>query len=135
MSHDSYLCGFIKTHSKTKAAQAISDLPSSSGEDEWPFLTSTMFGITDSPVYRDEVVHFAASYKDIISSWYEWESKFERFLSKIEFDEVKVIIDDCYRGDFIAVWSWVRSADNGESHLRKIRRYLDYRNQPDIDFY
>jgi hypothetical protein len=135
MSYDSYLCGFIKTRSKEKASKAISELPNSSIDDEWPFLTSSMFSITESPEYRDHIVHFAASYKDILSSWYEWESKFEAFLSKIEYNEVKLIIDDCYKGDFIVIWTMVSNVPNGGMYLKKFRRYLDYTNQPDIEFY
>ncbi len=43
MSHDSYVCGFIKLGNADKALSAIGLLPANAGEDDWPYLTSAMF--------------------------------------------------------------------------------------------
>ena len=106
MSHDSYVCGFIKLSGSAGSALAvIATLPASADDDSWPFLTRAMFSHTASPHYRDEIVHFAASYKDILGSWSEWALKLEQLLSRLEFEEATVLIEDCYRGELMARWS------------------------------
>ncbi len=132
MSHDSYICGFIKVTSNIDSAQeAINKLPSTSEKDEWPFLTSSMFSYTKSPEYRDRIIHFSASYKDILSSWKEWEVKFESLLHKFSYDQVKIIIEDCYQGDFIAIWSSVFDKD-GKQKISKQIKALNYQDEPNI---
>ncbi len=106
MSHDSYVCGFIKiSGSIDPALAAIAELPQTADEDSWPFLPRSMFSHTVSPQYRDAVVHFAASYKDILGSWEAWVYKLEQLLAKFDFDEATVLIENCYRGELIARWS------------------------------
>ncbi len=126
MSHDSYLCGYIKLRSDIeKVQQALDKLPTSSDDDDWPFLTKSMFSCTPSPEYRDRILHFAASYKDILGSWLEWEQKFEKFIAEIEFDDIKIIIEDCYCGDFI--FNWTKSRDKeGNVVIEKEQKQLDY---------
>jgi hypothetical protein len=113
MSHYSYLCGYIilqanndqaKKEAVVDALREISALPATSEEDDWPFLTSSMFSHTKSPEYRDAVIHFAASYKDILGSWHEWSMKFEFLLLRLPLEEAKVIVQDEYLGDFVATW-------------------------------
>ena len=86
------------------ALAVIDTLPASADDDSWPFLTRAMFSHTASPHYRDEIVHFAASYKDILGSWDDWAHKLEQILSQIEFEEATVLIEDCYRGELMARW-------------------------------
>lgn len=113
MSYYSYLCGFIVLQADNDkemqeavavAMREISSLPRTSDEDKWPFLTSSMFSHTKSPEYRDAVIHFAASYKDILGSWREWSMKFESLLVKLALVKAKVIVQDEYLGDFVATW-------------------------------
>ena len=107
MSHDSYLCGLIKVESPATAAgvmQAVSRLPENAKSDTWPNLSAAMFAHTPHPAYRDEIVHFAASYKDILGSWKAWEAKFLALLAGIAFSEAKVLLEDCYRGDVVVTY-------------------------------
>ena len=113
MSYYSYLCGYIVLHTNNgqatqeavaDALSEISTLPATSEEDDWPFLSSSMFSHTRSPEYRDAVIHFAASYKDILGSWQEWSMKFESLLLRLSLEEAKVIVQDEYLGDFLATW-------------------------------
>ncbi len=134
MSHDSYLCGYIKLSSGIEKAQAALDkLPSSSDGDDWPFLTKTMFSYTPSPEYRDRILHFAASYKDILGSWLEWELKFEKFIAEIDYDDIKIIVEDCYYGDFIFNWRNLRDKE-GKVVIEKEQKQLDYTESENIKF-
>jgi hypothetical protein len=114
MSYYSYLCGYIvlqanndqaKQEAVADALREISALPATSDGDDWPFLSSSMFSHTRSPEYRDAVIHFAASYKDILGSWEEWSMKFESLLLRLPLKKAKVIVQDEYLGDFVATWS------------------------------
>jgi len=91
-----------------------------------------MFSITDDPRYRDELLHFGASFKDILSGWSDWELKFEKLLDRLEHQGAKVLVEDCYRGDFLVSWAWVPTA-GAKTELRKMRRYIDYRNGPELE--
>lgn len=104
MSHDSYVCGFIKVARAEEALEAINSLPAFSDDDDWPYLTSAMFSFTVSPEYRDRVIHFAASYKDISDSWDLWMAKLEALIEKFEYYEVKILVEDCYKGDSLVRW-------------------------------
>ena len=128
MGHDSYICGFIKLSDIEKALEAIAQLPTSSEEDDWPFLTSSMFSYTSSPVYRTEVIHFAASYKNICESWDEWELKFEALTDHFNYEEVKILVEDDHMGDFLIIW---RAPIKG----RLMRRRLDFEREEDWEGY
>jgi hypothetical protein len=129
MSHDSYLCGVIVLASDvTSAIAAIDALPVA--DTVWPFLSRSMFGFTASPQYRDGIIHFGASYKDIWGHWIEWEAKFEALISKFEYEEIKILVWDCYQGDILVVWA--RSGQRNVRHMTKIRRHLGaYREGPE----
>jgi hypothetical protein len=120
VSHYSYLVGYITYPSMmagidtftvwsdmphVKHLQSVIDgLPEI---DTFPYLSREMFSITtEHNIYRDGVIHFAASMKDIVSFWNEWEEKFERFLSRLgtSWYEAKVFVWDEYMGDFIIKW-------------------------------
>lgn len=130
MGHESYVCGFIKVADREAAAAALSRLPNSSADDTWPYLTASMFGISATPLYRDYVVHFGASYKDILGGWTDWEEKLERLLTALDFVEAKLIVEDCYRGDFLV--AWVRENTKEGPAVRRIHRYLDYADEPEV---
>jgi hypothetical protein len=75
--------------------------------DTFPYLSREMFSITtEHNIYRDGVIHFATSMKDVVSFWNEWEEKFEWFLSRLgtSWYEAKVFVWDEYMGDFIIKW-------------------------------
>jgi hypothetical protein len=133
MGHPSYVCGFIKVKEKERALEAISRLPKTREDAQWPFLTASMFSHTETSSYRDIVIHFAASFKDILGDWDEWESKFETFLSEFNHEGAKVFIEDCYKGDFIVAWFKVFELETSVPKIEKIHRYLDYMNTPEVD--
>lgn len=131
MSHHSCVCGFIRLKGDRAAAlDEIAKLPERSDQDAWPFLTSAMFSYTVAPQYRDEIVHFAASYKDILGAWPEWSSKFESLLSRLSFTQAKVLIEDEYFGDFMARWK-IQQAPNGEVRTKFLRELNAYKDDPD----
>ena len=133
MSHDSYVSGYIVLNDLVeKARNSIDKLPSSSNEDSWPFLTSSMFSISSDPRYREDVIHFAASYKDILDSWDSWEEKFESLISEFEYYHIRVLINDCYRGDFLVAWDFKH--ENGIRKPIKMKRYLDYQDDKEVEF-
>ncbi len=134
MSHDSYLSGYIVVNDSIENIEAaIAQLSCSSIEDSWPFLTKGMFSITKDPRYRDDLVHFAASYKDILGSWNIWEKEFENLLlSKIAWDHVRIIINDCYRSDCLAVWDHEYKSEQRIPY--KLTRYLNYKDDPEANF-
>jgi len=92
-----------------------------------------MFSLTVSPSYRDPVLHFVASFKDILVSRHEWEEKFEAFLSEFHHEEAKVFVEDCYKGDFLVAWLKVPEPETGVSKTEKIHRYLDYLEAPEVE--
>lgn len=134
MGHESYICGYIKLRDKAAALEAVSRLPDRAEEAQWHSLTSSMFSFTVSPAYRDSVLHFAASFKDILGSWNEWEEKFEAFLSEFQHNGAKLLVEDCYKGDFLVAWLKVPESASGKSRTEKIHRYLDYMNSPEVEF-
>jgi hypothetical protein len=133
MSHDSYVCGFIKVEGDIQLAiDAIRKLPATSEQDTWPFLTSSMFSYTTSPEYRDRIVHFAASFKDILGSWSEWQQKLETVTRQFNYHEIKMLVEDCYMGDFIVIWT--KQVDqHGKMVLIKHQKTLNYRDEPEIE--
>lgn len=92
-----------------------------------------MFSLTVSPSYRDPVLHFVASFKDILGSRHEWEEKFEAFLSEFHHEGAKVFVEDCYKGDFLVAWLKVPEPETGVSKTEKIHRYLDYLEAPEVE--
>jgi hypothetical protein len=91
-----------------------------------------MFSITVDPRYREDVLHFGASFKDILSDWSDWEQKFEVLLSRLEHRGAKLLVEDGYRGDFLVSWTWVPMAGAG-SRLQKMRRYIDYQDGAEVE--
>lgn len=131
MSHQTCICGIIRLNGDPAAAlKEIANLPERSEQDEWPFLTSTMFSYTSAPQYRVEIVHFAASYKDILGAWSEWSSKFESLLSRLSFAQAKVFVEDEYFGDFIARWT-VQQGPQGEVRTKLFRELNAYKDDGD----
>jgi hypothetical protein len=55
--------------------------------DAWPFLTRSMFTIPGDEVqegtYRNQLIHFGATFKAIEWSWDEWLVKFEKLLVRL----------------------------------------------------
>jgi len=135
MSHHSCLCGFIRLKGDRAAAlDEIWKLPERCEQDAWPFLTSAMFSHTDAPQYGDEIVHFAASYKDILGAWPEWSAKFESLLTRLSFTQAKVLVEDEFFGDFIARWQ-VRQTPRGEVRTKSFRELNAYKNDQDCTLF
>jgi hypothetical protein len=132
MSHQSYLCGYISLRGNASdALSEIAKLPARSEEDSWPFLTRTMFSHSASPEYRVTVIHFAASYKDILGSWAAWSKKFEEILSRLSLMQAKVLIEDEYFGDFIAIWR-IEQTGHGVARAKFLREISAYKLQPEF---
>jgi hypothetical protein len=115
MSHYSFVAGYITypgANGNTAAMQknlehvqlCIDTLPD---VDSFPFLSKGMFSVTpETQIYRDGVVHFATSMKDVCSFWSEWEEKFERLLRQFgnRWYEARVFVWDEQMGHFILEW-------------------------------
>ncbi len=137
MSHDSYLSGYIVLNDKKeKAIDAIDRLPEYSEDDDWPFLTKGMFSITTDPSYREPIIHFAASYKDILGSWKDWEQKFEVVIGAFKYLDIRIIIEDCYHGMFMATWNYepIPIAEGGGDKLVKRKRHINYKKGAEVEF-
>jgi hypothetical protein len=60
-------------------------------DDEWPYVTRRMFSMLplwtemnkSVPQYQDQLIHFAASYKNMYSIEDEWFIKFEKTLAQL----------------------------------------------------
>jgi len=88
--------------------RAIEALPIA---DEWPALTSSMFAITGkgegshtTPQYRGRVIHFGASYKELLDSFATWRSKFEALLRRLYWDDAAVMVHTEWWGHYVFEW-------------------------------
>jgi hypothetical protein len=115
MSHYSYIAGYITYPGSNGHAEAsrknlehfqsiLNTLPE---VDTFPFLSRGMFSITpETQIYRDGVIHFATSMKDVLSFWQAWEEKLEQLLRHFgdRWYEARVYVWDENIGTLIFVW-------------------------------
>ena len=94
MSHETKVYGFIEGATwqresyrlyQNKNIEIISQLPE---EDEWPYLTSKMFGCSNpddrQTTFRRHLIHFGATIKGLECEYIEeWILKFEGLLNKL----------------------------------------------------
>jgi hypothetical protein len=115
MSHYSYIAGYITypssnghTEARQKNLEHFQSILNTLPEvDTFPFVSRGMFSITpETQIYRDGVIHFATSMKDVLSFWQEWEEKFEQLLRHCgdSWYEARVYVWDENIGNLIFVW-------------------------------
>src|SRR5215469_1879973 len=69
---------------RRKNKNVIESLPTD--DSQWPWIDRGMFLVQDpeSPkMYRDQVIVFGASYKEVEVEWEEWLKKFESILKQL----------------------------------------------------
>ena len=84
-------------------------------EDKWPPLCRHMFGWapTKTPmiIYKNRLIHFAASLKEMDWALRDWLDKFELLLRQLYWESAFVRFEGAYLGDFEFTWlpnrSWV----------------------------
>lgn len=115
MTQQSIVYGFIQgaewMHSDIRKLdrlnrQIIAALPE---KDRFPYLTRAMFAIPgDEPeqgTYRSQIIHFAASMKEVEREWKKWLEKFEALLRKLYWFNAKVHLRAEVIGDFEYEWT------------------------------
>jgi hypothetical protein len=99
---------------------AVEALPS---EDDYPPLTRGMltvpmdFGRPGTAFYREQLIHFGASFNHLSEYWHLWLAKFEGLLRQLYWSEVRVHLQlelhDAYDYRWRAAWDgtppWLRS--------------------------
>jgi hypothetical protein len=84
----------------------INSLPEN---DEFPYLTRAMFCIPgDEPkqgTYRSQIIHFAASMKEVELEWKKWLEKFEALLRKLYWFDAVVHLRAEVLGDHDYEWT------------------------------
>ncbi len=83
---------------KEKVADLLWALESLPLEDEYPFFTRNLFSVTASRypmpgVYKEVVVHFGLTIKDVANDWDVWLDKFESFLEMFEWKEARLHLE------------------------------------------
>lgn len=86
--------------------QIIGALPEN---DAFPYLTRAMFSIPgDEPpqgTYRSQIIHFAASMKEVELEWKKWLEKFEAMLRKLYWFSAMVHLRAEVLGDYDYEWT------------------------------
>lgn len=77
-------------------------------EDEFPQLTRQMFNIPamdfNDGLYKNQIVVFGASYKEVENNWYDWIYKFEKLLKNLYWTEAVVHLETELNGNRIYRW-------------------------------
>ena len=68
----------------------IDQLPAT---DEYPQLTREMFNLPSLSSYKNQILVFGASFKNLEGEWVDWVVKFENLLRKLYWDEAVVHLD------------------------------------------
>jgi len=74
---------------------------------KWPWLERNMFMVPDpdhSKIYREQVIVFGASYKEVEYEWEEWLSKFESVLRRLYWLTATVHLDTELVGNYTYEW-------------------------------
>jgi len=96
-------------------------LESLPAEDTWPPLSRPMFGWApvDAPmvVYKNRLIHFAASFKQPDWELRDWLEKFEGLLRRLYWESVYVRFEGAYLGIHEFTWrpteAWVKELCQG----------------------
>ncbi|MEL6864233.1 MAG: hypothetical protein AAFP19_07440 [Bacteroidota bacterium] len=65
-------------------------------EDNYPWITKWMFSAippNTQLIYREQIIHFGASYKQLESEWHEWLFKFEQILRQLYWHSVTLHLE------------------------------------------
>ncbi len=111
----------IKEHNKSM----IENLPI---DDEWPFLSRPMFYHVPSGHlldYKNPVIIFGGSFKDICYEWHEWLPKFENLIGQLYWESIVITLDSETVGERKFSWStkseWFKKMCDGQ--LEKITEW------------
>ncbi|MEQ9442744.1 MAG: hypothetical protein RIG62_27125 [Cyclobacteriaceae bacterium] len=88
----------------------IQELPNT---DDYPWITKWMFNtipMGTQPIYRNQIIHFGASYKQVESEWSQWLDKFELILKKLYWFSATVHLETELVGDH--KYEWVANIDH-----------------------
>ena len=75
--------------------------------DEYPWITKWMFStipVGTQSIYRNQIIHFGASYKQIESDWSTWLDKFEVILRRLYWFSATVHLETELVGDHRYEW-------------------------------
>lgn len=130
MSEESRVYGcIIGTHGATTGWYSLYSLNRAAvdvlpAEDAYPALTREVFtvpmdfGRPGSAFYREQVIHFGASFNHLSQSWHLWLEKFEALLRRLYWSESRLHLQmeliGSYDYRWLADWSgdaapWLRS--------------------------
>ena len=67
-------------------------------DDDYPALTRNMFSLTSARygvpgLYKERVIHFGLTVKDVKDSWDQWLDKFEALLETFDWNEARVHLE------------------------------------------
>jgi hypothetical protein len=88
--------------------------------DNFPWVTKNMFHFQDPEniegTYREQIIAFAASYKEIEYEWEVWLEKFESVLKQLYWISAKIHLETDFRGSYVYEWVFdINQTDNWTS--------------------
>jgi hypothetical protein len=73
---------------------------------DYPWINQSMFNIpNEQGVFRDQVITFGASYKNLECDWHLWLEKFEAVLRKLYWIDVSIYVQFEVMGSYEYHWS------------------------------
>lgn len=92
-------------------------------DDSWPPMPAAMFAFTGAgegspttPQYRGRVIHFGASYNQLLADFNLWRAKFENLLRALYWDDAMAMVQTEWWNDY--VFQWRRAEGVAEGFLR-----------------
>jgi hypothetical protein len=85
-------------------------------QDDFPPLTRGMFTVPmdyadpGAAFYREQIIHFGASFNHLSEYWHLWLAKFERLLGQLYWSEVRVHLQMELNGEYDYQWRAGRDA-------------------------
>ncbi|WP_345272936.1 hypothetical protein [Flaviramulus aquimarinus] len=89
-------------------------------KDDYPWITKWMFSTIPydtQHIYRNQIIHFGASYKQLESDWNEWLEKFESILKQLYWFSVTLHLETELVGDH--KFEWIADFDKFENNNPK----------------
>ena len=86
-------------------------------EDTYPWITKWMFStvpVNTQHIYRNQVIHFGASYKGVESDWKIWIEKFEDILKQLHWFDATVHLVTENFGQH--TYSWIMKIEDYDSN-------------------
>jgi hypothetical protein len=90
---------------RRKNKNVIESLPTD--DSQWPWIDRGMFLVQDpeSPkMYRNQVIVFGASYKEVETEWEEWLRKFESILKQLYWMTATIHLEAELLGQYTYEW-------------------------------